>query len=74
MSQVSLADSICRVQQAQAVLSIWLERTSLRTHSNGEEDLIGAIMSLLQGVPEIMEGADEVLAGMVMQGLAGKKS
>ncbi|WP_079656776.1 hypothetical protein [Serratia marcescens] len=55
-------------------LSIWLERISLRTHSNGEEDLIGAIMSLLQGVPEMMEGADEVLAGVIMQELAGKKS
>ncbi|HAT3677927.1 hypothetical protein [Serratia marcescens] len=74
MSQVSLADSICRVQQAQAVLSIWLERASLRTHSNGEEDLIGAIISLLQGIPEIMDDAEEVLAGIVMQELAGKKS
>jgi hypothetical protein len=61
MSKVSLADSTCRIQQAQEVLSLWLEATN----KNDSGDLqIGAIISLLDGIPELMDSAEDELAGM----------
>jgi hypothetical protein len=41
MSKVSLADSTCRIQQAQEVLSLWLEATN----KNSGQLTIGAIIS-----------------------------
>lgn len=62
MNPVSLSDSICRVQQAQAVLSIWLERTT--TDDGDTTDLIGAILSLLDGIPDVMDAAEDELCAM----------
>lgn len=62
MSTVSLADSICRVQQAQAVLSIWLERTT--TDHGDTADLLGAILSLLDGLPDAMDAAEDELCAL----------
>ncbi|WP_395306357.1 hypothetical protein V1607_07370 [Enterobacter hormaechei subsp. xiangfangensis] len=41
MNKVSLADSTCRIQQAQEVLSLWLEATN--KNDSGTANLIGAI-------------------------------
>ncbi|WP_260862766.1 hypothetical protein [Citrobacter sp. Marseille-Q6884] len=62
MSKVSLADSICRVRQAQVVLSLWLE--AMNKNDNTTDNLIGAIMSLLDGIPELMDSAEGELLEM----------
>lgn len=72
MRKVSLSDSICRVQQAQAVLSVWLERTT--TDHGNTSDLIGAIMSLLEGIPDVMTAAEDELFTIDMQKRAGGNS
>lgn len=72
MSGVSLADSICRVQQAQAVLSVWLERTT--TDHGDTADLLGAILSLLDGIPDAMDAAEDELCAMDMLKRSGGKA
>ena len=72
MRKVSLSDSICRVQQAQAVLSVWLESTT--TDHGNTSDLIGAIMSLLEGIPDVMTAAEDELFTIDMHKRAGGKS
>ncbi|EPI4980578.1 hypothetical protein ACS6VG_002503 [Raoultella planticola] len=72
MSKASLTDSICRVKQAEAVLSVWLERTT--SASGDTSDLIGAILSLLNGVTDDMDAAEQELFDLDMQKRAGGKS
>ncbi|AOO57166.1 hypothetical protein AN237_11840 [Raoultella ornithinolytica] len=72
MRKVSLSDSICRVQQAQAILSVWLEHTT--TDHGNTSDLIGAIMSLLEGIPDVMTAAEDELFTIDMHKRAGSKS
>ena len=62
MSKVSLADSTCRIQQAQEVLSLWLEATN--KNDSGTAKLIGAIISLLDGIPELMDSVEGELVDM----------
>lgn len=50
-----LADAACRVQQAQAVLSIWLENTSNASEAN----LVASLITILEGVDEAIDKADE---------------
>lgn len=50
-----LADAACRVQQAQAVLSIWIENTC----NNSEANLVSALITILEGVDEAIDKADE---------------
>jgi hypothetical protein len=44
------------------VLSLWLEATN--KNDSGRANLIGAIISLLDGIPELMDSAEDELAGM----------
>ncbi|WP_337262926.1 MULTISPECIES: hypothetical protein [unclassified Serratia (in: enterobacteria)] len=46
---MQLVDVYCRVEQAQAVISLWLEAG---TSSDEEMKLVGALSSLLDEVPE----------------------
>ncbi|MCM7881916.1 hypothetical protein [Enterobacter asburiae] len=62
MSKVSLADSTCRIQQAQEVLSLWLEATN--KNDSGTANLIGAIISLLDGIPELIDSVEGELVDM----------
>lgn len=50
-----LADAACRVQQAQAVLSIWLENTN----TSSEANLVASLITILEGVDEAIDKADE---------------
>ena len=52
MSDMQLIDAQCRVEQAQALLSIWLEGTKA---SERDMQLICALISLLQDVPETIK-------------------
>lgn len=61
MIQLQLIDATCRVEQAQAVLSMWLESLPADTPQELPR-MIGCILSLLGGVPEVMAEADVELA------------
>lgn len=66
MSQLQLVDATCQIEQAQAVLSMWLERTN----KDSDPDLprlIGSILTLLHGVPEAMSEAESQLADYAMR-------
>ncbi|QML97895.1 hypothetical protein HVX23_18495 [Klebsiella pneumoniae] len=64
MSDMQLIDAQCRVEQAQALLSIWLEGTKA---SERDMQLICALISLLQDVPETIKTAGEELADYVLR-------
>lgn len=66
MSQLQLIDAACQIKQAQAVLSMWLERTN-KDSDPDLPSLIGSILTLLHGVPEAMEEAESKLADYVMR-------
>lgn len=62
MSKLSLIDSACRIQQAQEVLSLWLEATN--KNDSGTAKLIGAVITLLDGIPELMDSVEGELVDM----------
>lgn len=66
MSHLQLIDATCQVEQAQAVLSMWLESTTKDSHPDLSR-LIGSVLTLLHGVPEAMEEAESQLADYVMR-------
>ncbi|MDK6509597.1 hypothetical protein [Klebsiella oxytoca] len=73
MSHLQLIDATCQVEQAQAVLSLWLERTS----KDSDPDLprlLGSIITLLNGVPEAMSEADSALHDYAMREFKGGRS
>ena len=53
MSKLSLIDSACRIKQAQQVLSLWLEAPIKK--DSGTDHLIGAVITLLDGIPDLMD-------------------
>ncbi len=67
MSRFPLIDATCRVEQAQEVLSMWME--GLHKSEGAEARMIGALLSILDGVPETMTEAENELIK-----LAGSKS
>lgn len=72
MNQLQLIDATCQIEQAQAVLSMWLERTN----KDSDPDLprlIGSILTLLHGVPEAMSEAESQLADYVMRDYRERK-
>lgn len=66
MSQLQLIDAACQIEQAQAVLPMWLESTTNKTDPDLPR-LIGSILTLLHGVPEAMSEAESKLADHVMR-------
>lgn len=56
MSKLSLIDSACRIKQAQQVLSLWLEAPIKK--DSGTDHLIGAVITLLDGIPELMDSVE----------------
>ena len=61
MTNIQLIEAQCRIEQVQTVLGFWLEGAS---PSHRDKLMIGAVMSLLNGVPEAIQEADELLANM----------
>lgn len=51
---ICLTDAGCRVQQAQAVLSVWMENSRDKYEAN----LIASIITLLDGVDAAIEHED----------------
>ncbi|EJG9558062.1 hypothetical protein NBK70_002594 [Escherichia coli] len=73
MRNLSLIDATCQVEQAQAVLSLWMERIS----KDSDPDLprlLGSLMTLLNGVPEAMSEAESALHDYVMRDFREGKS
>ena len=66
MSHLQLIDAARQVEQAQAVLSMWLEITTKDSHPDLPR-LIGSVLTLLHGVPQAMDEAEEQLADYVMR-------
>ncbi|UQI37278.1 hypothetical protein [Citrobacter freundii] len=66
MSKLQLIDATCQVEQAQAVLSMWLESTTKNSHPDLPR-LIGSVLTLLHGVPQAMEEAASQLGDYVMR-------
>ncbi|CNI85083.1 Uncharacterised protein [Yersinia pekkanenii] len=65
MKSNQLEDVTCQVRQAQAVLAMWLE---LATDSKKDTtDKIGAVITLLDGVPEVMVEANNNLHDYTME-------
>lgn len=66
MRKLQLIDATCQIEQAQAVLSMWLESTTKNSHPDLPR-LIGSVLTLLHGVPQAMEEAESQLADYVMR-------
>lgn len=57
-NDISLDSAILRVEQVQAILGMFLQ---IRTDSEQDSQIIGALLNLLDGVPKAMTHADEAL-------------
>lgn len=55
-----LTDASCRVQQAESVLSMWLESP----RDDYEANLIASIITILDGVNKAIEEADKHIASI----------
>lgn len=73
-SHIHLADAFCRVSQVQAVLAMWLELVSGYDDSEIIHQ-VGSVITLLDGVPEVMQAAEKKLADYshTEMGLKAKK-
>lgn len=69
MTNIQLIEAQCRIEQVQTVLGFWLEGAS---PSNRDKLMIGAVMSLLNGVPEAIQEADELLGKYELQNHSGE--
>ena len=65
MKSNQLEDATCQVEQAQAVLAMWLELAT--SNKNDISDKIGAVITLLDGVPEVMVEANNNLCDYAMR-------
>ena len=66
MTNIQLIEAQCRIEQVQTVLGFWLEGAS------PSKLMIGAVMSLLNGVPEAIQEADELLGKYELQNHSGE--
>ncbi|KGD79696.1 hypothetical protein HA49_01620 [Tatumella morbirosei] len=57
---IQLVDAACQVEQAEAVLSMWLEFTS----DKEEASKIGAILTLLYGVYQAIDRANQEISDL----------
>jgi len=67
---IQLIDAARQVEQAQSVLSMWLEFT----RDTEEANKVAAILTLLHGIPEVMDKADSDLLRLEQPHLKGRKS
>ncbi|NIL21535.1 hypothetical protein HB991_03215 [Yersinia mollaretii] len=65
MKYNQLEDVTHQVKQAQAVLAMWLELAT--SNKNDISDKIGAVITLLDGVPEVMVEANNNLCDYAME-------
>jgi hypothetical protein len=67
---IALIDAQCQVEQAQGLLSVWME-------ANISDDItmtmIGALMTLLKGVPKSMQETDAELSDYILADYIARK-
>lgn len=51
-SSIPLSEVICRIQQAESVLSLWLG--TMTTDDGDSPDLIASVLTLLDGLPDVI--------------------
>ncbi|MBU9858473.1 hypothetical protein [Rahnella aceris] len=49
-NQIELSDVMCRIQQAQVVLTVWLE--TLTTDDGRVPDMVDSVLTILNGLPD----------------------
>ncbi|HHH0343969.1 TPA: hypothetical protein ACPZNB_002992 [Yersinia enterocolitica] len=63
--QITLDDVMCRIQQAQTILSFWHE--TMTTDDGSYPDIIDAVLTILDGLPDAvaieMDKPNEVTRG-----------
>ena len=63
--QITLGDAMSRVQQAQTILTLWLE--TLTTDDGNVPDMVDSILTILDGLPDAiaaeMNTIHEVMRG-----------
>ncbi|WP_227734580.1 hypothetical protein [Yersinia proxima] len=72
MKSNQLEDVTGQVRQAQTVLAMWLELAT--SNKSDTSDKIGAIITLLDGVPEVMIAANSKLADYDYEKYKGGKN
>lgn len=69
--EISADDARCQIMQAQAILSMLLE--SLTANDGRLSDITGAVMTLLEGVPEVMEALFIEYTALQIAAMRGRK-
>ncbi|GME35475.1 MULTISPECIES: hypothetical protein [Pantoea] len=49
-NQIELSDVMCRIQQAQVVLTVWLE--TMTTDDGRVPDMVDSVLTILNGLPD----------------------
>lgn len=49
-NQIELSDVMCRIQQAQVVLTVWLE--TMTTDDGRVPDTVDSVLTILNGLPD----------------------
>lgn len=49
-NQIELSDVMCRIQQAQVVLTVWLE--TMTTDDARVPDMVDSVLTILNGLPD----------------------
>jgi len=68
--RLQLIDAARQIEQAQSVLSMWLEFT----RDTEEANKVAAILTLLHDIPAVMDKADSDLMNLEQPHLKGRKS
>ena len=66
---IQLIDAARQVEQAQSFLSMWLELTK----DPEEANKVAAILTLLHGIPAVMDEADSEMMNLEQPHLKGRK-
>ncbi|OCA60744.1 hypothetical protein A9R10_13100 [Aeromonas piscicola] len=64
-AEMTLSDAMCRVHQAQAILSMWLE--TMTSSDGNTPDMVGGLLTILDGVADAMSIADEELGRVALE-------
>ncbi|KAE9627739.1 hypothetical protein [Aeromonas veronii] len=64
-AEMTLSDAMCRVHQAQAILSVWLE--TMTTSDDHAPNMVGSLLTILDGVADAMSTADEELGKVAIE-------
>lgn len=50
--EISLEEAMCRIQQSEAVLSLWLG--AMTSDDGNAPDLVASVLTLLDGLPDVI--------------------